>query len=94
MSCDSRESGYDPCDSTNRSAACDASEVQNRGRLVWLTYTVIWVGVVALLLLGGVFTARMAGGPVDWPVVAPLAVLIPAGSIAAAIYANHRSDRR
>jgi hypothetical protein len=74
-------------------AACDAGEVQNRGRLVWLIYTVIWVGVVVILLLGGVLTARMEGGPVDWAVVVPLAVLIPAGSIAVTIYGNHRSDR-
>jgi hypothetical protein len=54
----------------------------------------IWVGVVVILLLAGVLTARMAGGPVDWAVVIPLAILIAAGSIAAAIYGNRRSDRR
>lgn len=84
----------DASDSTGRLAACDAGEVQNRGRPALLIYTVIWAGVVAILLLGGLLTARMEGGPVDWAVVVPLAVLIPAGSIAAAIYGNRRSGRR
>lgn len=68
--------------------------MQNRGRPVWLIYTGIWVGVVVILLLGGALTAHVEGGPVDWAVVVPLAVLIPAGSIAVAIYGNHRNDRR
>jgi hypothetical protein len=61
----------------------------------WLIYPAIWVGAVVFLLLGGAFTARMEdGGPVDWAVVVPLAVLIPAGAIAVAIYGNHRDERR
>jgi hypothetical protein len=60
----------------------------------WLVYSLVWVGVAGILLYVAVLTARFAGGPVDWPVVIPLAVLIPVGSIACALYGNYRSDRR
>jgi hypothetical protein len=63
-------------------------------RFSWRVYSLVWAGVVGILLYAAVLTARFEGDSVDWPVVIPLAVLIPAGSIAGAVYGNWRSDRR
>jgi hypothetical protein len=53
----------------------------------------VWAGAVIILLVGARVTASMEGDRVDWAVVIPVALVIPAVAVAGALYGNYRSER-